>query len=325
MFCKKCGTEQKDGQKFCPKCGEPFFDENGKPYLKGIKKGLQDAKDKLASKADELTQQGKKLVEEKVQPQLNEKIEVVKNVDWEEKKTKSISMMQSFFSDTNKLRKATSIIAVIAVLWFFIFNHGFSASWTWWLFAIAFVVAAFYKGKAKDKLDELKKSRWSLGLAVLFGLVFIFHSPSGSSSLGKSGPREICITLQAETERATGPQERMRNLISSSGNYGFNYDEGHFYSDEIIVPSGKSWTYKDYEVRYNGGEGTVPDVRHYFMGYANERYKTYNCRNDSRNIPIFRGNDKIKIIVDRWNEGSPKTMDVKVYFVEKDDDLQVSN
>ena len=35
--------------------------------------------------------------------------------------------------------------------------------------------------------------------------------------------------------------------------------------------------------------------------------------------------DKIKIIVDRWNEGSPKTMDVKVYFVEKDDDLQVSN
>ena len=32
MFCKKCGTEQKDGQKFCPKCGEPFLDENGKPY-----------------------------------------------------------------------------------------------------------------------------------------------------------------------------------------------------------------------------------------------------------------------------------------------------
>lgn len=146
-----------------------------------------------------------------------------------------------------------------------------------------------------------------------------------SSCSGKSGPCEICITLQAETERATGPQERMRNVISSSGNYGFNYDEGHFYSDEIIVPKGKSWTYKDYEVHYNGGEGTVPDVRHYYMGYNNERYKTYNCRNDSRNIPIFRGNDKIKIIVDRWNEGSPKTMDVKVYFVEKDDDLQISN
>ena len=24
MYCKKCGTEQKDGQKFCPNCGAPF-------------------------------------------------------------------------------------------------------------------------------------------------------------------------------------------------------------------------------------------------------------------------------------------------------------
>ena len=126
------------------------------------------------------------------------------------------------------------------------------------------------------------------------------------------GPKEICITLQAETDEAHGPQERERNIISSSGNYGFNYDEGRFYTDEIIVPEGKTWTYKDYEVHYVGGEGTVPDVRH----------KTYNCRDEARNMPIFRGNDKIKIIVSRWDEGKPKTMDVKVYFVEKDDDLK---
>ena len=73
MFCKKCGTEQKDGQKFCPKCGEPFLDENGKPYLKGLKKEMQDAKDKLASKADELTKQGKKLVEETKNSVISEK------------------------------------------------------------------------------------------------------------------------------------------------------------------------------------------------------------------------------------------------------------
>ena len=24
MYCKKCGTKQKEGQKFCPKCGTPF-------------------------------------------------------------------------------------------------------------------------------------------------------------------------------------------------------------------------------------------------------------------------------------------------------------
>ena len=181
MFCKKCGTEQKDGQKFCPKCGEPFLDENGKPYLKGFKKDMQDAKDKLASKVDELTQQGKKLVDEKVQPHLNEKIDEVKKVDWEGKKEESVKSIEGFFSNTDKLRKATIGIAIVAVLWFFIFNHGFSASWTWWLFAIAFIVAAFYKMEAKDEHDALNKARWSLGLAVILGLVLVFHSPSRSA------------------------------------------------------------------------------------------------------------------------------------------------
>ena len=181
MFCKKCGTEQKDGQKFCPKCGEPFLDENGKPYLKGFKKDMQDAKDKLASKVDELTQQGKKLVDEKVQPHLNEKIDELKKVDWEGKKKESVKSIEGFFSNTDKLRKATIGIAIVAVLWFFIFNHGFSASWTWWLFAIAFIVAAFYKMEAKDEHDALNKARWSLGLAVILGLVLVFHSPSRSA------------------------------------------------------------------------------------------------------------------------------------------------
>lgn len=181
MFCKKCGTEQKDGQRFCPKCGEPFLDENGKPYLKGFKKDMQDAKDKLASKVDELTQQGKKLVDEKVQPHLNEKIDELKKVDWEGKKNESVKSIEGFFSNTDKLRKATIGIAIIAVLWFFIFNHGFSASWTWWLFAIAFVVAAFYKMEAKNERDALNKARWSLALSVFLGLIFIFNSPSSSS------------------------------------------------------------------------------------------------------------------------------------------------
>ena len=193
MYCKKCGTEQQNGQKFCPKCGEPFLDENGKPYLKGIRKDVQDAKDKLVSKSEELTQKGKKFVDEKVQPQLNDKIEAVKNVDWEEKKTISINATQSFLSDIGKLRKATIAIAIIAVLWFFIFNHGFSASWTWWLFAVAFVIAAFYKAEAKDNHDALNKARWSFGIAIIFGFFFIFHSPGNSGSFDSLDGGEINI------------------------------------------------------------------------------------------------------------------------------------
>lgn len=250
MFCKKCGTEQKDGQKYCPKCGEPYLDENGKPYLKGIKKDMQDAKDELTSKVDELTQKSKKASKAVINGSIQTKYVYI----------------------------GICVALMLMVVW------GFTRS-------------------CSDNTSN--------------------HF--GSGSVENVGPREICITLQAETDGASGPQERMRNVISSSGNYGFRYDEGHFYTDEIIIPYGKSWTYKDYEVHYNGGEGTVPDVRYYFREYSNGQYKTYNCRNDCRSIPVFRSNDKIKIIVDRWNEVNHKTMDVKVYFVEKDDDLQMSN
>ena len=216
MYCKKCGTEQKDGQKYCPKCGEPFLDENGKPYLKGIRKDLQDAKDKLASKADELTQQGKKLVEEKVQPQLTDKIDELKKVDWEGKKNDSLKTMEGFFSNADKLRKATIAVAVFAVLWFFVFNHGFSASWTWWLFAVVFVVAAFYKAESKDKVDELNKARWSLGLAVLLGFVFLFHSPS-SSSFGDIEVDEINVKASnAQDEEAILKMARIMGEIKST-------------------------------------------------------------------------------------------------------------
>ena len=216
MYCKKCGTEQKDGQKYCPKCGEPFLDENGKPYLKGIRKDLQDAKDKLASKADELTQQGKKLVEEKVQPQLTDKIDELKKVDWEGKKNDSLKTMEGFFSNADKLRKATIAVAVFAVLWFFVFNHGFSASWTWWLFAVVFVVAAFYKVESKNKVDELNKARWSLGLAVLLGFVFLFHSPS-SSSFGDIEVDEINVKASnAQDEEVILKMARIMGEIKST-------------------------------------------------------------------------------------------------------------
>jgi len=126
MYCKKCGTEQKDGQKFCPKCGEPFLDENGKPYQKGIKKDLQDAKDKLASKAEELTQQGKKLVDEKVQPQLNEKIEELRKTDWNGKKDRVLSFANGLYRRFINAGTATKfiVISITFLLLFLLFGKS---------------------------------------------------------------------------------------------------------------------------------------------------------------------------------------------------------
>ena len=120
MYCKKCGTEQHNGQKFCPKCGEPFLDENGKPYLKGFRKDLQDAKEKMTSKADELTKQGRKLVEEKVQPKLQETIEEVKNTDWNKEKDKASSLLHNIyrrFKNTGTITKAVIVVCILLLLY----------------------------------------------------------------------------------------------------------------------------------------------------------------------------------------------------------------
>lgn len=104
MFCKKCGKEQTAGQKFCPVCGEPYLDENGKPYLKGFKKDIQDAKEKVSDRIDEISQksigfgakakerskvfaeEGQKTIKEKVVPKLNKAIEEVRNLRQRPKK-----------------------------------------------------------------------------------------------------------------------------------------------------------------------------------------------------------------------------------------------
>ncbi len=129
MFCKKCGTKQKDGQKFCPKCGEPYLDENGKPYLKGVRKDIQDAKEKLTSKVDELTQQGKKLIDEKVQPQLNDKIEGLRNADWDKKKKKASSFINDVYRRYANARTTTKafLIGCVILLLFLLFGKSHCA------------------------------------------------------------------------------------------------------------------------------------------------------------------------------------------------------
>lgn len=181
MYCKKCGTEQKDGQKFCPKCGEPFIVADDNSNKGSHEEGFKKAKDNIVEKAGELSQKSKDFFENKVQPQIKEKVEEFKKTDWDEKKNKAIKISKDFLSDKDKMRKATIGIVIISVLWFFLFRGGFSASWYWWLFAIALVVGAFYKIKAKDETDALKKARWTLILAAVLGFILVFQSPSGSS------------------------------------------------------------------------------------------------------------------------------------------------
>lgn len=214
MFCKKCGTEQKEGQKFCPKCGEPFIVANDTPNQNKEGEGVKAAMDGLVEKAGELSQKGKSFFENKVQPLIKEKVDEFKKTDWEEKKKELLKTAQAFFSDKEKMRKVTIWIAIISVLCFFIFRGGFRASWYWWLFAIAFIVGAFYKLEAKDEADAIKKARWTLILAAFLGGVLLFQN----SSRGALGGVDSSIDYNAsnsQEEETLMKMARIRGEISS--------------------------------------------------------------------------------------------------------------
>ena len=172
-ICSKCGTEIPKGGVFCPNCGNPSHIENGHQGYDFS--GLKEAKDKYVSKAEELIQQSKKYINEKVQPKLDERVQEFKSVDWEEKKKESFNSLKGFFSNKDKLHKATIWIAVISVLWFFIINDGFSASWMWLVMAIMVVCAAFCKAKTINDARKL------FAATLFFCVLFVFYSPEGDS------------------------------------------------------------------------------------------------------------------------------------------------
>jgi len=215
MYCKKCGTKQKDGQKFCPKCGEPYLVANDTPTQNGNKDGIKKAKDSLAENAKELSQKGKVFIEEKVQPQIKEKYDNFKKTDWCKKKKEIIEIALVFFSDKEKMRKVTIWIAIISVFWFFVFGSGFSAPWYWWLFAIAIIIGVFYKPKAKDDSDALRRTRITLFLSVFFGLIFVFHSPQ-SGVLGSEVKSDVNYKASnSREERAILEMTKIRGEINS--------------------------------------------------------------------------------------------------------------
>lgn len=188
MFCKKCGTEQQEGQKFCPNCGEPYLDENGKPYEKGFIKDLKDAKDKIVSKAEEISQQGQRLMDEKIQPQLNEKVEELKNADWKEKKENLVSYLHQFIHDTEKMDKVKKVAVCLFVLWFFA-KVGFSASIMWYVIIGALVYIAF-KGIPKLDVDASRANYLSLLACGFIMVVTAMTVSSGSDFSSKESLEE---------------------------------------------------------------------------------------------------------------------------------------
>ena len=208
--CGKCGTVLQEGDKFCPNCGSPIGITQSTDFnqSRNEQSGKQGVNHGFASKAEELYQQSKKYINEKVQPQFDERINEFKSVDWSEKKSESVSFLKGFFSNTDKLRKVTLWIAVISVLWFFIFNDGFSASWMWWALALMVIGAAFYKAKSLNEARKLFVAN------LFFALCFFVYSPSESGSFDFAGSQSYEVSNDSHSISFSSEQDVRTYLCS---------------------------------------------------------------------------------------------------------------
>lgn len=295
MYCKKCGTEQKEGQKFCSKCGEPFVEGNEKPHVDEFKQYAQKAADEF------------------------------KKIDWNEKKEQTSSFIKEFINNPNKIGLATKVVACLFTLWILI-KTGFSVSLFGYILLAAIIYFAF-KGIPKIKLEGLKAQYASTAVCLILMFLIAWGTTSDGSNnssgglFSSSSSREICITMKADFSQG---------YEDISGNYGIVHAYAGYFTDEIIIPQGKMWIFEKQEIEYPEKESTIfhPDVCYYGTVNGDVKPVIYNTYTQLREIPIFRGNDRIRIRVKSKAMGNgtrKQSMDAKVYFIEKNDDLQTSN
>ena len=289
MYCKKCGTEQKEGQKFCPKCGEPFIEENEKSHADEFKKYAQNAVDEF------------------------------KKIDWNEKREKTLSFIKEFINNPNKIGLATKVVACLFALWFLV-KMGFSASILWYIVLATMLYVAF-KGIPKIKTEGLKSLYLSLCVCLGLGLSTIFASSSNNgdfSLFGKDkGPHEICVSLSATVDKHY-------NIVQVSGSHGGESNSNYYMTKIITIPKGKMWLYKDFsaQLMYND-KCFVPSICYFSEGREDGRYKEYSCKN-ARDIPVFRSGDVIKIVALKNTPPPGKNQEqttLWINFIEKDDDF----
>lgn len=195
QYCKKCGTKQVNGMKFCPVCGEPYLDENGKPYLKGRQKDIAEAKEKVKSTISDLsdkgkniagnigekistaTSEGQKQVKEKVMPQISQVVTQAKEIDWDEQAKNGKEKANAFFNDSAKTTKWAKITAVAATVLFFLIN-GFASIWLWYVILIIMLLIAFLPQKGQNKAEvAAKHKKIFIATACLAGcLIFLLAS-----------------------------------------------------------------------------------------------------------------------------------------------------
>lgn len=165
MYCKNCGTEQKDGQKFCPKCGTPF------------------------EHRVEVVQQ-EETIEQKPEDKVPDSPAEDSPIDIFKKNVQGISgslkdCLKNVSGLPEKVGFATKIAVGLFLLWLFFSKAGFAFSLIWYVLIAVLLFFAFRKQK---EVDGGAIPPQYLSAAVCFLLMFILAigvpSKQGNDWLG---------------------------------------------------------------------------------------------------------------------------------------------
>ena len=260
QYCKKCGTKQENGMKFCPVCGEPYLDENGKPYLKGRQKDIADAKEKVKSTISDLsdkgkniadnigekistaTSEGQKQVKEKVLPQISQVVTQAKETDWEEQAKNGKEKANAFLNDSAKTTKWAKITAVAATVLFFVIN-GFNSIWLWYVILIIMLLIAFLPQKGQNEAEvAAKHKKIFIATACLAGcLIFLGQIRAGDSN---SSDTDEASYTEGDESNDNGSSAEETESTSDAEPVIFNTP-----ADVIGYLSGKGFTYNGHTLR----------------------------------------------------------------------------
>ena len=123
MYCKKCGTEQKEGQRFCPQCGTPYMNVEQNDVRSSNKESIEvvDIPQKGLDNNSEKEQSQELTIEDNnVSQPLNPNVE----------------------KKVLRIAKAGMWIIVIAIVLTFV-RAGFGFSFWWYLYLIIMAIIAF--------------------------------------------------------------------------------------------------------------------------------------------------------------------------------------
>ena len=241
MYCKKCGIEQKEGQKYCPKCGTPYIcsdmsDNNLKENLVTVGDEPQEIMDKKTTE----------------KPNFENNTNVTHSLTLNEEKK------------VLRIAKAGMWIIVIAiVLTFVIAGFGFSLWWYIYLLILAFIAFVFfvtsnYKAREARRLNSndsymVNLLSWigaiMLVILYLWGPLYNDNKKSESDSYNyeqlSSGNDYEWLTKHAFVNKDNGKSISIRLYddgrahmrIHVSTGYDFNYDGSYSVRGDNVILS----------------------------------------------------------------------------------------